>query len=361
MSTDLNNVPPHLRARARGAVSNRSGRFETTQRAGFDDGWEMSEDEQRLDTVVRREQAKSIVTKNAPPDISFERSINPYRGCEHGCIYCFARPTHAYLGLSPGLDFETQLTAKTNAAQLLKSAFERKGYTPKPIALGTNTDPYQPIEKRFRIMRGILEVMRDYRHPVTIVTKGAIITRDIDILTDLAHDNLVHVGVSITSMDPVLSRLMEPRAPSPPMRLRAVAQLSAAGIPVRAMVAPVVPMLTDHEIEAILSGAKKAGAAAAGWIMLRLPAEVSPIFKEWLETRFPDRAARIMNRVREMHDGKDYSAQWGRRMRGEGPYADLIRRRFDVTTKRLGLNRSLPDLNTTSFAVPGRGQQLALF
>jgi DNA repair photolyase len=361
MEMDARNLPINGRIKARAAMSNRTGRFEPYQRETFQDGWEICEDEQRVDTVIRDEKAKTILTKNDSPDISFDRSINPYRGCEHGCIYCFARPTHAYLGMSPGLDFETQLIAKTNAADLLRKEMSRKGYCVKPIAIGTNTDPYQPIEKQYRVMRSVLETLLHYNHPVSIVTKGALIARDIDILAKLAARNLLNVGISITTLNARLSRSMEPRAPTPERRLRTIAELAQAGIPVRAMVAPVVPMLTDHEMEQILTSAAVAGARAASWIMLRLPNEVSPLFHEWLHRTHPDRADRIMNRVREMHDGKDYSPQWGRRMRGEGNYAQLIAHRFEIAARRLKLDQDLPELCCSKFQVPGRGTQLSLF
>jgi DNA repair photolyase len=361
MNTDPRNISPNARPKARAAISNRSGRFEAVQKETYQDGWEILEDEQRVETVIRDEKSKSILTKNTSPDIPFDRSINPYRGCEHGCIYCFARPTHAYLGMSPGLDFETQLIAKTNAAELLKREISKPNYIVRPIAIGTNTDPYQPIEKRYRIMRSALDVLHQFNHPVTIVTKGALIARDIDILGQLADQSLVHVGISITTLDSTLSRMMEPRAPSPNTRLDTITKLARAGIPTRVMIAPVIPMLTDHELERILVAASDAGADAASWIMLRLPHEVSPLFREWLAENCPGRAERVMNRVREMHDGKDYSAEWGRRMRGEGNYAKLIAHRFSVNTRRLGFQKDLPELRCDLFNVPGRGNQLSLF
>jgi len=361
MSDSTPPLDPYQRRPARGAVSNRDGRFEAQSHQVVADGWDIAEVETVLKTEVTVERPRKVITRNTSPDIPFDRSINPYRGCEHGCIYCFARPTHAYLGLSPGLDFETRLIARPDAPAVLRRELSARGYRPAPIAIGTNTDPYQPIEGRFRIMRQILQVLAEFQHPVTIVTKGTLIERDLDILAGLARDNLVHVGVSVTSLDPVVSRGMEPRAPAPARRLAVIRALADAGVPVRVMVAPVVPSLTDHELEKILAAAADAGARAASWIMLRLPAEVSPLFREWLAERHPNRAARVMALVREMHDGKDYSAEWGRRMRGEGQYAAIIGKRFEVAAKRLGLNGKLPPLECDRFAVPGRGQQLSLF
>ena len=321
----------------------------------------MEEDESLIRTEVMLERPRSVITRNTSPDISFDRSINPYRGCEHGCIYCFARPTHAYLGLSPGLDFETRLVARPDAAKVLRKELSARKYVPQPIAIGTNTDPYQPIEKRHRVMRQVLEVLAEFNHPVTIVTKGALIERDVDILGPMGQAGLARVGISVTTLDPGLSRLMEPRAPAPTRRLAAIRELSEAGCPVRVMVAPVIPALTDHELEAILSAGRDHGAVAASWIMLRLPLEVSPLFRDWLAVHYGDRAARIMARVREMHGGQDYSAEWGRRMRGEGTYAALIARRYEVAVKRLGLVQDLAPLRTDLFEVPGRGRQLSLF
>jgi len=361
MTQQNEQLPPNLRIKARAAVSNVSGRYETTTREYVDDGWDLPEDQVLVKTQVSEEKPRSVLTRNTSPDISFDRSINPYRGCEHGCIYCFARPTHAYLGLSPGLDFETQLVARPNAAEVLRRELSARSYRAKPIAIGTNTDPYQPIEGRYRIMRQILQVLSDFNHPVTVVTKGTLIERDVDILGDMARRGLARVGISITSLDQRTSRLMEPRAPGPNRRLATISKLNDAGVPVRVMVAPVVPALTDHELERILQAARQSGATAAEWIMLRLPREVSPLFQEWLGEHYPDRAARIMARVREMHGGEDYDSAWGRRMRGEGTYADLITRRFDVAVKRLGLATNMTPLRSDLFAVPGRAQQMQLF
>lgn len=353
---------PFLRLKARGAAQNATGRFEPYAREPSSDGWEIPEEERLLRTEVAEERPRSVLTRNTSPDIPFDRSVNPYRGCEHGCIYCFARPTHAYLGLSPGLDFETRLTAKPDAPEVLAREIGRKGYTPDVIAIGTNTDPYQPIEARYRIMRGILQVLSDWNHPVAIVTKGALIERDLDLLSDMARRRLVSVGVSVTSLDPVFSRHLEPRAPVPARRLAAIRALADAGVPVRVMIAPVIPALTEHELEAILSEAKSAGAKAASWILLRLPLEVAPLFRDWLERHEPGKASHVMNQLRGMRGGKDYDAEWGKRMTGEGIHAGLIAQRFRIAAARLGLVRSLPDLDVSAFARPiQKGSQLSLF
>lgn len=350
------------RRRARGAGTNRTGRYERTKREAVHDGWDIEEELPPFRTEVSVERPRSAITRNASPDVPFDRSINPYRGCEHGCIYCFARPTHAYLGLSPGLDFETRLVARPDLPGVLRRELSRKSYQVRPIAMGTNTDPYQPIEKRHRVMRGVLEVLSEHDHPVTIVTKGTLIERDIDILAPMAERQLVRVGISVTTLDAGLSRAMEPRAPSPQRRLAAVRRLSDAGIPVRVMIAPVVPGLTCHELESIVTGAADAGARAASWIMLRLPLEVAPLFREWLEEHRPERAARVMARVRETHGGRDYDPAWGRRMKGQGTYAQLIARRFEVAVRRAGLNDQIPPLRTDLFRVPSLGgEQLSLF
>ncbi len=353
---------PAERRKARAATTNRTGRFEPYARIAVDDGWPRDEALPPLRTELSLERPRSVISRNSSPDLPFDRSINPYRGCEHGCIYCFARPTHAWLGLSPGLDFETRLVARPTAPEVLARELSAKRYRPRTIAIGTNTDPYQPIEKEQRIMRRILEVLLEFRHPVGIVTKGTLIERDIDILQDMAALGLVRVGISVTSLDRNLSRAMEPRAPTPERRLAAIGKLAGAGIEVRAMVSPIVPALTDHELEAILARAAGAGARAASWIMLRLPLEVSPLFQEWLAEHFPDRAARVMARLREMHGGRDYSPEWGKRMRGEGHYAKLIGARFAHAAKRLGLDAPLPPLRCDRFRVPPRaGDQLSLF
>jgi DNA repair photolyase len=349
-------------ARGRAALSNPANRFDPYVSEAVDDGWEREEDLPPLRTEVTEEVPRRIITRNASPDISFDRSINPYRGCEHGCIYCFARPSHAYLGLSPGLDFETKLIAKPDAPELLARELRAKSYRPAVIAIGTNTDPYQPIEKDRRIMRGVLEVLREHRHPVAVVTKGTLIERDADILGEMGRMGLARVGISVTTLDPRVSRAMEPRVPSPERRLLTIRRLTEAGCPVRVMVSPVVPALTDHEMEAILARAAEAGAVAASWIMLRLPLEVAGLFREWLEANFPDRAARVMGRVRELQGGRDYDPEWGRRMTGRGIFAEMLAQRFAVATKRLGLARELPPLRTDLFQVPARaGDQLSLF
>ncbi|MDA5555929.1 PA0069 family radical SAM protein [Shimia sp. MMG029] len=349
------------RRRARGAVSNHASRFET-QREDINDGWDIEEVRDRFLTDVREERPRSVITRNQSPDISFDRSLNPYRGCEHGCIYCFARPTHAYLGLSPGLDFETKLVARPKAADVLEKELSRRGYRADVLAIGTNTDPYQPIERRYRVMRAVLEVLERFNHPVAIVTKGTLIERDIDILARMAAKGLAQVGISLTTMDADLSRAMEPRCPLPGRRVDTIRKLSAAGVPVRVMVSPVVPGLSDHEVEQLLQAGAEAGAQAASWVMLRLPREVAPLFVEWLEEAYPGRAAKVMARVREMHDGAAYSAEWGKRMRGEGVYAQMIAQRFEAARKRFGLGKDLTKLRTDLFEVPlARDGQLALF
>ena len=339
--------------KGRGAVSNRSGRFETTHRAAFDDGWARDEDEpSRLKTEIAIDRSKSIINKVPSPDMSFDRSINPYRGCEHGCIYCFARPTHAFLGLSPGLDFETRLTMKPDAPALLRRALSAKRYAPRTIAIGTNTDPYQPIEKTHKIMRGVLEVLAEFNHPVAIVTKSALVARDADILGPMGEKGLARVALSLTTLDAGLSRKMEPRAATPQRRLWALRQLNAAGCPTAVMLAPMIPAINDHELEALVRAAANSGAKGASYIVLRLPLEVRDLFVEWLHEHFPDRAKRVMRYVRELHGGRDYDPQWGKRLSGEGVYADLIRRRFQRATAQHGLSRENPPLRTDLFCVP---------
>jgi DNA repair photolyase len=311
---------------------------------------------------VSEERPRKVITRNTSPDIGFDRSINPYRGCEHGCIYCFARPSHAFLGLSPGLDFETRLIARPDAPEVLARELSARSYLPGVIAIGTNTDAYQPIERDRQIMRGILQVLSDFSHPVAIVTKGTLIERDIDILGPMAAKGLARVGVSVTTLDPDVARLMEPRVPSPARRVETIRRLSAAGIPVRVMASPMIPALTDHELEPILAAGRAAGAVAASTIPLRLPREVADLFREWLAENFPDRAARVMNRVRDMHGGRDYDPEWGKRMTGQGEWARLLKARFDLACTRLGLTKTLPDLRTDLFRVPPRkGDQLLLF
>ncbi|MFK7838215.1 MAG: PA0069 family radical SAM protein [Sulfitobacter sp.] len=354
----------HFRIKGRGAISNHAGRYERHLREGVEDGWtqESSDDLPVLRTKTRIDVPRRMITYNRSPDLPFDRSINPYRGCEHGCVYCFARPSHAYLGLSPGLDFETELIARPDAPEVLKRELAAKRYRVAPIAIGTNTDPYQPIEREHRIMRKCLEVLEDAAHPVAIVTKGSLIERDIDILGRMARRGLMRVGISVTTLDAKLSRLMEPRAPAPARRLQMIRRLSAAGVPVRIMASPMIPALTDPELEAILTAGKEAGARHASWIMLRLPQEVSPLVQEWLAQHYPDRAERIMNRLREMHGGKEYDATWHRRMRGEGPYAEIVAQRFNVAIKRLGLATGARAMRCDLFRAPVlQGAQLSLF
>jgi DNA repair photolyase len=353
-------LPPDVR-RGRGAQTNASGRYEKFTHAPFDDGWNSLEDLPVFRTQVTEENPKKIITRNQSPDISFDRSINPYRGCEHGCAYCFARPTHAYMGLSPGLDFESKLFAKTNAAELLERELADPKYKPRTIALGTNTDPYQPIERRYRIMREILEVLDRTGHPVGIVTKSALVVRDIDILADMAERGLAKVALSLTTLDRRLSRAMEPRAATPSKRLETMDKLAAAGVPVTVMTAPIVPALNDMELERLLEAGREAGAREAGYVLLRLPLEVSPLFREWLAAHYPDRAAHVLSVMQQMRGGKDYESDWGLRQRGRGPYAWMIGRRFEMATKRLGLNTERKKLRADLFTPtvpPGAQMQL---
>ncbi|RUU55518.1 PA0069 family radical SAM protein [Mesorhizobium sp. M2C.T.Ca.TU.002.02.1.1] len=349
------------RNRGRSAGINPSGRFEPVSRHVFDDGWNSLEELPPFKTEVQVEKPRTIITRNESPDISFDRSINPYRGCEHGCVYCFARPTHAFMGLSPGLDFESKLFAKPDAARMLDRELSKPGYQPRTIAIGTNTDPYQPIEKQYRIMREILEVLEARGHPVGIVTKSALVTRDIDILSRMAERGLAKVALSVTTMDRMLARTMEPRASTPTKRLEAIRQLSDAGIPASVMVAPIIPGLNDPEMERILDSARAAGSREAGYVILRLPLEVAPIFKDWLLRHYPDRYRHVMSLIRSMRDGKDYDSEWGKRMKGAGPYAWQIGRRFEIAAKRLGLNIERRQLRTDQFvAGSGAGEQLML-
>ena len=349
------------RRRGRGAGVNPSGRYEPVSRHVFDDGWSTIEELPPFKTEVQVEKPRTIITRNDSPDISFDRSINPYRGCEHGCVYCFARPSHSYMGLSAGLDFESRLFAKPDAAKLLDRELSRDSYQPRTIAIGTNTDPYQPIEKTWRIMREVLEVLEARNHPVGIVTKSALVTRDIDILSRMAEKGLAKVALSVTTLDRLLARTMEPRAATPTRRLEAIRQLSEAGIPVSVMVAPIIPGLTDQEIERILDSATAAGATSAGYVILRLPLEVSPIFKDWLLRHYPDSYRHVLSLIRSMRDGKDYDSEWGKRMKGKGPYAWQIGRRFEIAAKRLGLNAERTPLRTDLFkAAPKEHEQLML-
>src|SRR6059036_1689792 len=350
------------RRRGRGTLSNASGRYEPIARIAFDDGWRSIEELPAFETTVTVDATRKIITRNESPDISFDRSINPYRGCEHGCVYCFARPTHAFLGLSPGLDFESKLFAKPDAPALLEKELAAQDYEPRMIAIGTNTDPYQPIEREQKIMRGILEVLERAGHPVGIVTKSALVTRDIDILARMAKRNLVKVALSVTTLDAKLARAMEPRASTPPKRLEAIRQLSEAGIPATVMVAPVIPALNDSEIERILDAAAHAGAKEASYVMLRLPLEVRDLFREWLMANYPDRYRHVFTLIRDMRGGRDYDSQWGTRMKGTGPMAWMIGRRFEIACEKLGLNKRRSKLTTDHFAKPKRnGQQLSLF
>jgi DNA repair photolyase len=340
------------RRRGRGAQTNVSGRYESKVVEAFDDDWGSLEELPALKTEVQVERARKIITRNQSPDISFDRSINPYRGCEHGCAYCFARPTHANMGLSPGLDFETKLFVKPDAAKLLEKELAEPGYEPRTIAIGTNTDPYQPIEREWRVMRQVLEVLSKTNHPVGIVTKSALVTRDIDILSSMAERGLAKVALSLTTLDRRLARAMEPRAATPPKRLETMAKLAEAGIPVTVMTAPIIPALNDMELERLLEAGYEAGAREAGYVLLRLPLEVSPIFREWLIANYPDRYAHVMSVMQQMRGGKDYESEWGVRQRGRGPYAWMIGRRFELATKRIGLNTERRKLRSDLFAPP---------
>jgi DNA repair photolyase len=356
--------------KGRGAASNDSGRFEAEKRVAFDDGWATGDgwaagdgEPLPLTTTLSVDATRTIIARNDSPDIGFDRSINPYRGCEHGCIYCYARPSHAYLGLSPGLDFESRLFYKPQAAALLAAELCKKDYVCRPIALGSNTDPYQPVERRLGITRSILEKLRDFRHPVTIVTKGALIRRDLDILAEMARDRLAIVTISVTTLDRALARVMEPRAATPDRRLETIAALAAAGIPTGVLAAPMIPALNDSEMEQILEQAHNAGAVSAGYTLLRLPLELKALFREWLGAHFPDKAAHVLSLVTQTHGGKLYDSAWSTRMTGAGPYADMLRVRFDRACRRLGFRqRSTAPLDTTQFHPPPRkGDQLNLF
>jgi DNA repair photolyase len=356
----------------RGARSFAPGRFETTQRDAFDDGWRRDDEPAApLKTQVTEERARSIVSRNESPDVPFELSINPYRGCEHGCVYCYARPSHAYLELSPGLDFETRLFAKTNAVELLRAELSRPGYRPSPISLGANTDSYQPIERRYRITRGILELLAECEHPLTIVTKSALVERDLDLLGPMARKNLAKVFVSLATTDRKLARRLEPRAASPQRRIDTIRALAEAGVPVGVMVAPVVPALSDSSLEASLEAGAAAGASMAGYTIMRLPNELKGLFREWLAEHYPQRAEHVISIVRQVRGGRDNDPRFGHRMTGTGQYAELIARRFEVTCRRLGLNgeeRGMAprrELDCTRFRPPAAaasdGPQLALF
>ncbi len=350
--------------KGRGAGINPEGRFERDSREAIDDGWDRHEDDApALKTTVTIERAKSIIARNNSPDIPFTQSINPYRGCEHGCIYCYARPSHAYLNLSPGIDFETRLFAKVNAAELLQDELARHGYRCEHIALGANTDPYQPIERDYRITRSIIEVLAGCNQPLSIVTKNALVERDIDLLAPMAAKNLVNVYISINNRDHELARRLEPRCSAPARRLQAVENLAAAGIPVGVLVAPVIPFLTDHEIEPVLEAAASAGARSAGYVLMRLPWELKELFRDWLATHYPLKAEHVMSRVQQMRGGRDNDPAFGARMRGDGELAELLRRRFEIACKRFGLNsgQRASALDTTLFRPPRRDGQLGLF
>lgn len=350
------------RRRGRGALSNAAGRFEPHAREAFDDGWQRLDDLPPFRTSVTVEKPRTIINRNSSPDVGFDRSINPYRGCEHGCVYCFARPTHAYQGLSAGLDFETKLFAKPDAPELLAKELAKAGYEPRTIALGINTDGYQPIERDWRLTRRILEVLSDFGHPVGIVTKSALVLRDLDILAPMAARGLVKVALSVTSLDHKLARLMEPRAATPQRRIDTIRRLAEAGVPTAVLVAPVVPAVTDAELERILDAAIAAGASEAGYVMLRVPLEIRDLFKEWLLEHFPDRYRHVLSLLKEMHGGKEYDATFGQRMTGTGPYAWTMARRFEIATERLGLNRRHLKLTTRHFRRPPlKGEQLSLF
>jgi DNA repair photolyase len=360
MTTVLDITADQRRLHGRGAVSNASGRYEKQERVLIDDGWS-DEPEPSLKTEILRDSSRTIITRNTSPDISFSQSINPYKGCEHGCIYCFARPTHAYLGFSPGADFESKIFAKPNAAELLRKELSSPNYVPKVIAIGTNTDPYQPIERKLKVMRSILEVLWEFKHPVGIVTKSALILRDLDILAPMAEAGLAKAALSVTTLDRKLAREMEPRASTPPKRLEAIKRLNAAGVPAGVMFAPIIPALNDEEMEHVLEAAKEAGARSAGYVLLRLPLEIKDLFREWLEANEPGRAKHVMSLIRSMRGGKDYDSQWNTRMRGTGPYADMIGRRFHLAIKRLGFNKDSRPLDLTHFKRPIQvGDQLAL-
>lgn len=346
----------------RGACSSPAPRHRDVRHEPVHDGW-WQEDEPAPRTVVLPDPARRVITRNQSPDVPFDRTINPYRGCEHGCIYCFARPSHAWLDLSPGLDFETRLFAKTEAPTRLEEELRAPGYRCAPVVLGANTDCYQPIEKHHRITRGILEVLAAHRHPVSILTKSSLVLRDVDILADMARHNRARVLVSVTTLNDELKRRLEPRTPSGRRRVATVRALREAGVPVGVLAAPIIPGLNDDEIEAIVAAVAEAGADSVSWVLLRLPNELPGMFRDWLATHYPDRAERVMNRIREAHGGRDYDPRFGHRMRGEGPYAELLSRRFAVACRRAGLDdRPVPELDCSGFRVPIRpGDQLGLF
>lgn len=355
---------PDRPLKGRGAVSNHVGRYEALSGERVDDGWDGPEPDEppRLRTTVGVDTSRTVIARNQSPDVPFDRSLNPYRGCEHGCVYCFARPTHAYLGLSPGLDFESRLFAKPDAPALLRRELGRPGYSCQPLAMGTNTDPYQPIERERRITRGVLEVLAEHDHPVMIVTKSDLIARDLDILGPMAAKGLARVALSVTTLDRGLARTLEPRAPRPDKRLAAIRACAEAGVPVGALVAPVIPAINDSEIEAILEAVAEAGAESAGWVLLRLPLEIKDLVEEFLRAHFPDRADRVLSLVRQTRGGALYQSAWGKRMTGDGPYAQMIAQRVRLACQRLGLTRKRVGLDTTRFATPRPDRnQLSLF
>jgi len=355
-------LPEPLRPRGRGAASNDAGRYESGTREPFDDGWTREEKPAQLKTTLIRDRSRTIITTNDSPDLGFNRSINPYRGCEHGCIYCYARPSHAWWGYSAGLDFESVIFFKPDGASLLEKAFRKPGYRPEPLVIGANTDPYQPVERRLRITRSLLEICLKFRHPVSLITKSAGVLRDLDLLGELAASGLARAAVSLTTLDGKLARDMEPRAAAPARRLEAIKALSAAGVPVTVMTAPVIPGLNDHEIEALLEAAAGAGAGSAGYVLLRLPLEVRDLFEDWLKRARPGRAAKVMSLVRQTHGGRDYDARWHVRGTGEGPVAQLIAQRFRAAVRRFGLNAPQPKLRCDLFERPlETGDQPSLF
>ncbi len=348
--------------KGRGAISNPSGRFEKTSREAFIDDWHSEEVAPSLDTILLLDNAKSIISHNDSPDLGFEQSINPYRGCEHGCIYCYARPSHSYMNMSAGLDFETKIFYKPKAAELLEKELNKPSYICKPIVLGANTDPYQPVEKQLKITRSILEILNQYHHPVIVITKGKLIERDLDLLGAMASRNLAKVAISLTTLSAELKQILEPRAASPQARLKVIADLNSAQIPIRVMVAPIIPMINDGELEKILETAKKAGARQASYVLVRLPHEVKELFKEWLAKHFPDRAEHVMSLIRQMRGGKEYDARFGKRMHGEGEFAQLIAQRFLIACKRFGMNETTKNnLDLHSFKKKPSIRQLTLF
>lgn len=351
---------PQRPPRGRGTASNPHNRFAATRSEAEHDGWYEDATPLTFTTAVRQETAKTVISRNQSPDVGFDRSVNPYRGCEHGCIYCFARPSHAYWDLSPGIDFETQLIAKTNLAERLEAELSKPGYQPQPIALGINTDGYQPIERQYQLTRQALEILLRYRHPVTLITKGALILRDLDLLVQLAERNLVRVAFSLTTLDDDLKRILEPRTAAPQARLRAMRTLHEHGVPVSALLAPMIPMINDHELEALLEAARDHGARSAGYTLLRLPLEIVELFEEWLQTHFPERAAHVMSLIRQSRGGKNYDSRFGIRMKGEGQFAELLAQRFRLARRRFGLERREGEgLDCSQFAPPG--EQLGLF